>query len=130
MGDTTIATDILAAVADAADEIGKSAIIRRVSEGDWIDATNKTKGKVKTNTDHTVTVIPVEFEADLIDDTIIQRGDKQVIVSIEGLGIDITTDDIYIDGTNDSTDDHWKIINVKPTEVSGSNVVVILHIRK
>lgn len=140
----TIATDILDGVADAVAELGKSATLRHITYGDWIDSTKPSKGKVTTVNDYTVQIIISDYDAEAVDGSIIQRGDKQVILSLGDIMTDPpdpvppaepdapvsativpSVNDLIIDGSVT-----WNVINVSTQEVNGTPVVSVLQVRK
>jgi len=131
MGDTTIATDILSGLADAAAEIGKSIVIRRPSGSSWINAAKPSLGKSITYTDYVLTVIISDYDDDLIDGTRILYGDRRVIADIKDLGITISTADVFMDnsyaiGGVDDTLETFTILTQDLTSVftSGKEFVV------
>ncbi len=126
MGDTVIATDVLAGISDAAAELGKSVTLRVWTEtANWVDANAPSKGKVRTYSDKTATAIIVDFKEKQIDGDIVKRGDKQAIVSLSGLGATPAVADQLIDGSVT-----WEILNVETPEIAGVAVTSILHLRK
>jgi hypothetical protein len=80
-------TDTLDAISDVFTELGKTAYIRRITLGAYIDESAPSKGRIKTTIDYKASVIVSDYSADLVDGEIIQRGDKQVFVSLDSVGI-------------------------------------------
>lgn len=100
MGDATIAADILDGVLDVTTEVGKSVVIRRVTEGAFINAAQPTLGKTADSTDdYVVLAIISDYEDDLIDGSRILFGDRRVIVDIKDLAITISTSDTFLDNS-------------------------------
>lgn len=125
MADLTIAQDILDGVDEIMDTIGKSVTLKTATFGDWIDSTNKTKGKKKVTGTHSTKGFLYNFSDYLIDGTEIKRGDKQAIVSVKDLTIVSDEIELLIDGS-----EQWKVLQAKPIEVSGTITAIILHLRK
>ena len=125
MADLTIAQDILDGVDEIMDTIGKSVTLETATFGDWIDSTNKTKGKKKVTDTHSTKGYLYNFSDYLIDGTEIKRGDKQAIVSVKDLTIISDEIELLIDGS-----EQWKVLQAKPIEVSGTITTIILHLRK
>ena len=140
MGDTTIATDIKAGIADMLADLGHSVTIRNRVEGvNYIDST-PSKGKEITNFDYATLVIVTDFEEESINNTSIQRGDRIAIISLDdldfqpGVGqVEGDGDDNFIPAQGNIMIDssvYWKIVNVKKPEMAGITVVVEAQIRK
>ncbi|WP_323033174.1 hypothetical protein [Paracoccus sp. (in: a-proteobacteria)] len=87
--------DYLESQADAdelIEEFGQVGAIRRATierENPWDEAE-------ETIADYPVTLVPLPIAEERIDGTLILRGDKQVLISAEGLGITIVAGDIVM----------------------------------
>lgn len=75
------------------EEFGQTGAIRRTV---IVPPANNWEEPVETVTYHAVTVVPLPIAEERIDGTVILRGDKQVLISAEGLGINIVAGDIVM----------------------------------
>ena len=77
-----------------------------------------------TETDYSCTGAVLNFPATLIDGTLIQRGDRKIILSARGLTVEPDDGDTMTIGTK-----KVNIIAVKPVAPDGTVVIYILQVR-
>ncbi len=130
MADTTIANDIKSGVQEIMDEIGKSAHIRQITEGSFIDSNNPSQGKTQTTTDIAVSVLGDKFRNSEVDGEIIKQEDKKFLLSLEGISITPTIQDKLIEDLNGGDETIYDIVNIKPVEVSGIDTFMELQVRQ
>lgn len=83
-----------------------------------------TGGSTVTSEAHTVTGAVFDFPAALIDGTLIQQGDKKVLMSALGLTVrPAITDSLTIGGVVHT------VVNVKDTSPAGTTVLWTLQVR-
>lgn len=126
MSDQFIPYDILEGIQDIADEIGKTIHIRRCTDtSNWVDATKPSLGKVRTCVSCAASVVMTDYTEDIIDGTIIQQGDRGMLVSLNSVSlVPISTDVVVMDR------EIWKIMDIRPVEVSGVLCSMNIRIRK
>jgi hypothetical protein len=126
MADLTIPVDIMNGVVDIMEEVGKSIFLVQDVESGWIDENDKTKGRTPVPSSKTVQSFFYDFADDEVDGSLVQSGDRKVILSLKDTGISEVTTAFYVrEGTV-----RWEIVRTKPIEVSGVIATVIAHIRR
>lgn len=78
-----------------------------------------------TEADHACTGAEFDFAALLIDGTSIQRGDKKVVLSAQGLSVEPDDGDHITSGST-----RRQIVAVKPIAPDGTPVAYILQVRR
>lgn len=126
MSDSFIPIDILEGVEDIAQEIGKSISIRRyVDSDDWVDVTKPSLGKKRTCISCVAQAIMTDYLDSMIDGTMIKQGDRSAVVSLYNISIvPLSTDSIII------SNEIWKIIDIRPIEISDVTCVMSVQLRK
>jgi hypothetical protein len=108
-------------------QFGQAAQIRRYTQGAYNPATGSRA--TSTYIDHACYLVVSEYNEKAIDGTIIKQGDKQALISAQGLSITpaITDTVILSDGT-------WVIPDspgaVKPLSPAGIPVIYTVRLRK
>lgn len=126
MGSQDPANDLLSGILDLATEIGKTVTLRQiVNSGTLLDATNPTKGYTQTTTNTSVTAIITEYSEADVDGTVINKGDRQIVISMSGETVTPAEGDLIVDGSST-----WTLVHVQPLEVSGTTVVAIGQMRR
>lgn len=121
---TALAEDFTEAIDDLITEVGGAAVIRSYTLGP-LDPLNPGSGKPRTPVNTDVTAAVYDYEEGRIDGTVVQKGDKEAIVSMKDETIDIDTEMLFI---QDSIE--WMIIETSKPKINGTIVTVILQVRK
>ena len=128
MGDVSIATDILSGVIDAMDAVGWELTVSGYTEGP-LDPLNPGAGRPKTEVNFPLQGFIYEYDDEHIDGTNVLAGDRQSVLSIDGLTDAelkmIAPGSYLIDGT-----DKYAILKPRLTKVSGVPVVAEAQLRK
>lgn len=114
----TAQTDILALLAD----LGESLTLISVTTGVYDPATSSV---TETTTNHSITAAVVNYNANQIDGTLIQAGDRKVIVAASGLAVTPKQND-KVTGLGDTV----RVISVRTFRESGSTVAYVLQVRE
>lgn len=117
----TFYTEAIADADELLSEFGQSMTLSVKTSGTYDPATGTSS---VSSTNYTVTGAVFDFPAKAIDGTLIQQGDKKVIVSCSGL---IVVPDITDTLTIGST--VHNIVNVKALEPGGTTVIYTLQVR-
>jgi hypothetical protein len=105
------------------EEYGRTVILRRNNEGAYNADTDTMDGG--TVSDVSVKVLFTEYRQNEIDNTIILRGDKKILIADAALGFAPQHNDIIVDGT-----DHYKVINLSTVQPGDTPLLYKLQVRK
>lgn len=104
-------------------EFGRSVTLRRNSEGTYNPATDAISGA--TTTDVAVQAVFTEFKQKDIDGTLIQQGDKQVLVAAAALTSPPENNDILVDGS-----DQYRIIELMAIQPGDTALIYKVQVRR
>ena len=97
---------------------GKDATLNRVTEGAYDPSTGTNTG-ASTST-QTVKAVFTDYKEMQIDGSIVQRGDRLVLVAASGISEPLTNDEI----------DGYKVVNVKLVKPAETALLYKLQVRK
>lgn len=114
----TAPTDILALLAD----LGESLTLVSVTAGAYNTATSSV---TETTANYTFTGAVTSYNSREIDGTLIQSGDRKVIVAASGLAVVPKISD-KVTGIGDTV----RVVNVRTLRESGETVAYVLQVRE
>lgn len=126
MADITIPPDILAGVAEALEEVGKTMTLRKYSRG-ALNPSDPTAGKPLTPSDTTGKVFLFDYSDRDIDGTTVLKGDRIALFDLSGFD---PTQPEKGDEIIEASTTTWKIVDIDYTEVQGTRVVGLAQVRK
>lgn len=126
MADTSIPPDIIAGVAEALEEVGKTMTLRQFTKG-ALDPSDAGAGRPLTPSDSTGKVFLYEYSDRSINGTSILKGDRVALFDLNSFSpAKPAKGDLLIE---DSTTT-YKIVDLDYTEVQGTKVVCLAQVRK
>ena len=105
------------------EEYGRTITLRRNNEGSYDAATDTMVGA--SVSDVSVKVLFTEYRQNEIDNTIILRGDKKVLIAATSLSFAPEHNDIIIDGGT-----QYKVINLSTVQPGDTPLLYKLQVRK
>lgn len=106
-------------------QFGKQWTIKRIVNGEYDPDTGTVPTTELTSTPYSVLLDYRSGGMDFAENTLIQAGDKKLLVSAQGLSFDIAQGDLAINGS-----EQWKIINVKTLKPADTVVMYECQVRK
>lgn len=113
-----LAADILRLIKDR----GESLTLVKTTTGAYDPATS---GATESTANHTIQVAVVGYKSNLIDGSIIQRGDRKAIIAASGLNVTPAIGD-KITGLGDAV----RIIDKRTVRDNGQNVAFVCQVRE
>lgn len=131
MGDPGIATDLKDGIEDLVAELGQTVTIRRNEGTAFVDPSQKWQGTVESLQDYSAEVLILDYRAQDVDGTAIQKGDKRALIDMKSLAITPDDDCLFFEAYPvPANTGPWHIVKVQLTEIAGVTVVAELQLRQ
>lgn len=102
---------------------GRNVTLRRNTEGTYDPAADTISGA--STADETIKAVITEYEQGEIEETIIVRGDKKVLIAATSLSSPPDHNDIIVDGSQ-----QYRIVHIQAVQPGDTLLLYKLHVRK